>query len=63
MTWTSPFEDSRGVPPHPSHDIEENWNAPDPHSPGWQCQACCAYACALCDLEADDPLALPCEGG
>lgn len=52
----------RGVPLHPSHVIVyPDWDAPDPHCPGYRCTACCEYNCALCDLEEDDPLALPCE--
>jgi len=61
MTYI-PIEDTRGVPLHPSHDVEENDNGPDPHNPGWQCKICHIYACALCDLKPDDELALPCEG-
>jgi hypothetical protein len=52
----------RGAAIHPSHVTEQAWDVPDPHSPGERCTICRQYACALCDLEADDDLAQPCPG-
>ena len=61
---TVPAREHRGVPIHPSHVLppEVEWDAPDPHSPGWRCTVCKQYACALCDLKAGDDLAQPCPG-
>ena len=52
----------RGTPIHTSHKAEPDWDAPDPHSPGWRCTICKQYACALCNLKEDDELAQPCPG-
>jgi hypothetical protein len=47
---------------HPSHDIEENWDTPDPHCPSWHCRTCRELACSMCKLDDDDDLRAPCLG-
>jgi hypothetical protein len=50
---------------HESHVIQENGDAPDPHSPLLSCAKCWGAVCLICydmhELKEDDDLALPCD--
>jgi len=45
---------------HPTHEIIEDWDVPDPHSPMWRCRKCRECGCSLCD--DSEELAMPCAG-
>lgn len=51
-----------GAKVHPSHQVEETWDFPDPHNPGVRCTICDHAACSMCPLDGDDELAVTCPG-
>jgi hypothetical protein len=51
-----------GAKIHPSHQMELDWDYPDPHNPGIRCTTCNESACSMCELDGDDDLAMACAG-
>jgi hypothetical protein len=47
---------------HPSHDVELDYDFPDPHNPGWRCRTCREGTYSMCELDEDDEMRAPCIG-